>query len=257
MDGNLLLAIVTKLLGPFLGPVAQTYGAWIYLCALLQLWAIYWALRQQAVSSVCAFLGTPLIGLSSHLVAQGIRRGGQREVVGRALGCLSPVRRRRDFVARLRIGRLRASRLAEQAKNAADPHRRLSDACETSHQFADVEREARACLRSRRAALAGRVDALSYRRLSDVTHHVVLTPRCLRTAHSRFMRQRVLRMVCRPFFCRGGLANLRKLPVSVMKRRPEYNIGQRERLARPVSRRMRRAILVRAHSIGRSICRLN
>ncbi|MGF6677014.1 hypothetical protein OKW44_004888 [Paraburkholderia sp. WSM4174] len=68
MDGNLPLAIVTKLLGPFLGPVAQTYGAWIYLCALLQLWAIYWALRQHAVSSVCAFLGTLLIGAPAHVL---------------------------------------------------------------------------------------------------------------------------------------------------------------------------------------------
>jgi hypothetical protein len=63
MDGNLLLAIVTKLLGPLLGPVAQTYGVWIYLCVLLQLWAIYWALRQQTVSPVCAFTGALLIGL--------------------------------------------------------------------------------------------------------------------------------------------------------------------------------------------------
>ncbi|MEM5295101.1 DUF6311 domain-containing protein [Burkholderia sp. JPY481] len=63
MDGNLLLAIVTKLLAPFLGPAAQTYGAWVYLCALLQFWSIYWALRQLAVSSVCAFLGALLIGL--------------------------------------------------------------------------------------------------------------------------------------------------------------------------------------------------
>ena len=63
MDGNLLLAIVTKLLNPFLDPVAQTYGAWIWLCMLLQLWAIYWALRQMAVPSVFAFAGTFLTGL--------------------------------------------------------------------------------------------------------------------------------------------------------------------------------------------------
>jgi hypothetical protein len=63
MDGNPLLANVTKLLGPFLGPVAQTYGAWTYLCALLQLWSVYWALRQLDVPSVYAFFGSLLIGL--------------------------------------------------------------------------------------------------------------------------------------------------------------------------------------------------
>jgi hypothetical protein len=63
MDGNLLLAIVAKLLMPLTGSHSQLYGAWIFVCVLLQFWSIYWSLRQLDVSAGFGFFGAVLIGL--------------------------------------------------------------------------------------------------------------------------------------------------------------------------------------------------
>lgn len=57
MDGNLLLAIAAKLLAPITGAHAQLYGIWIFICLLLQLYSIYWALRQLDVPPAFACLG--------------------------------------------------------------------------------------------------------------------------------------------------------------------------------------------------------
>ena len=66
--------------------------------------------------------------LSAHLAAQAFAAEDSAKWWQRALGRLSPVRRRRDFVARLRVGDLRTRGLAESAEHAADSRRRLSDA---------------------------------------------------------------------------------------------------------------------------------
>ncbi|HEX5287188.1 MAG TPA: DUF6311 domain-containing protein [Polaromonas sp.] len=63
MDGNLLLATLTKLLTPT-GKAVQPYGWWILFCLCMQFTSAYWLLRNLTTPSLPSFLGALLIGIA-------------------------------------------------------------------------------------------------------------------------------------------------------------------------------------------------